>query len=308
MAPSCRKSGGTSCTRRSSMQCLATNASQSQSRMVKMIIALIVLLNNMISPSLAFFAAFQPKPKAVTVTDKLIFLESLDQLNTLNPASQQRTSLLNTMIQQKTIVDDVKNVKVNDDIDVTSSTSLKNPGDADSFSKVAQGTWKVIYAPHMTTISSLFNGSFDVSYSLDYLDDKQILRDDKRICGIITSHAKYEFPIIGTGYLSVSGTFGSLDDQVCRVDFDKAWVKPLSLGRMMAVTDKAKYQEKIENEKPFASLEQVPDGFVKDIVNEIGKYLFIESFALFPVSFLDENLIVFDFELLGTRICAKKID
>ena len=262
----------------------------------------------MVSPSLAFFAAFQPKPKAVTVTDKQLFLESLDQLNTLNPASKQRTSLLNTMIQQKIIADDVNKVIVDDKIDVIPSTSLKNPGAADSFFKVARGTWKVIYAPHMTTISSLFNGSFDVSYNLDYLDDKQILKDDKKICGFITSHAKYKFPIIGTGYLSVSGTFGSVDDQVCRVDFDKAWVKPLSLGEVVAVTDEAEYQEEVANEKPFASLEQVPDGFVKDIINEIGKYLFIESFAIFPVSFLDENLIVFDFELLGTRICAKKID
>ena len=38
----------------------------------------------------------------------------------------------------------------------------------------------------------------------------------------------------------------------------------------------------------------------------MGKALFIEAFAVFPVSYLDDNLIVFDFELLGTRICARK--
>jgi hypothetical protein len=58
---------------------------------------------------------------------------------------------------------------------------------------------------------------------------------------------------------------------------------------------------------PYKSLDEVPDSFVKNAINSIGKAMFIDAFAVFPVSFLDDDTIVFDFELLGTRICAKKI-
>ena len=54
-------------------------------------------------------------------------------------------------------------------------------------------------------------------------------------------------------------------------------------------------------------MEDVPASPVKDIINSIGKAMFVDGVAIFPVSFLDDDTIVFDFELLGTKICAKKL-
>ena len=107
-----------------------------------------------------------------------------------------------------------------------------------------------------------------------------------------TGHARYNFPLFNLyGYLSVSGTFGSVNDNVCRVDFDEAWIRTCD--------DSFKVQ-------PYESIDSVPDSISKTLIRNMGKALFIEAFAVFPVSYLDDNLIVFDFELLGTRICARK--
>ena len=216
-------------------------------------------------------------------TNKQNFLQSLDKLDTLNKASNERTSLLNRMITEKVITTDL-NGKINNDDEgiVVPTLSLDKPGSDSTFSAVAPGTWKVIYAPHMTTISGFFGGNFDVQYTL--YENGQII-----------SHARYDFPIVGQGYLSVSGTYGSVDDIVSRVDFDEAWVKPL-IGESKELDD-----------GPYADLNEVPSGLVKDVINRIGKLAFVDAVAVFPVSFLDDDMIVFDFDLLGTRICAKKI-
>lgn len=214
-------------------------------------------------------------------TDKRIFFESLDTDKTLNEASKERTNLLNKMIASKVTTENLNVIPENVSVEDKPTLSLKDPGLAATFNKVASGTWKVVYAPHMTTISGLFGGKFDVQYTLN---------PD----GTMVSHARYEFPIIKTGYLSVSGTYGSVDENISRVDFDRAWVKPL-VG------------DNIEHDMPYNSLDEVPESFVKNAINNIGKAMFIDAFAVFPVSFLDDDTIVFDFELLGTRICAKKI-
>jgi hypothetical protein len=58
--------------------------------------------------------------------------------------------------------------------------------------------------------------------------------------------------------------------------------------------------------RPYPDIESVPDSISKFVIRNIGRALFIEPFAVFPVTYLDDDLIVFDFELLGTRICARK--
>jgi hypothetical protein len=216
-------------------------------------------------------------------TNKQMFLQSLDTLNTLNQASKKRTELLDKMISEKVTTKDLNNALTTSEADgILPTASLENPGLESIFSSVAPGTWKVIYAPHMTTIAGIAGGKFDVQYTL--FND-----------GTMTSHARYNFPVIGEGYLSVSGTYGSVDNRVSRVDFDKAWIKPFD----------GKNSEEIDG--PYESLEDVPASPVKDIINSIGKAMFVDGVAIFPVSFLDDDTIVFDFELLGTKICAKKL-
>ena len=84
----------------------------------------------------------------------------------------------------------------------------------------------------------------------------------------------------------------TVNDDVCRVDFDEAWIKMLD--------------DDTFEEQPYASIAEVPDSIVKTLIRNIGQALFIEAFAVFPVSYMDNELIVFNFELLGTRICARK--
>lgn len=198
-------------------------------------------------------------------TNKQMFLQYLDTLNTLNQASKERTQLLNKMISEKVTTKDPDNSLTTSEADgIRQTASLENPGLENTFSAVAPGTWKVIYAPHMTTIAGIAGGKFDVQYTLFH-------------DGIMTSHSRYNFPLIGEGYLSASGTYGSIDNSVSRVDFDAAWIKPF-MG-------KSSY----EIDGPYESLEDVPASLVKDIINIIGKTMFIDAVAIFPFSFLDDD-------------------
>ena len=185
--------------------------------------------------------------------DKSNFYDALDRPFELNEGSDERNALLKSVIE--------------------SEEGIQNPGR--DFQSVAPGRWRVCYAPHMTFMAGLFGGSFDVQYDLG--------KD-----GTMTSHAKYDFPLLNLfGYLSVSGTYGSVDEEICRVDFDEAWIA-------------------MDQDAPFETVDDVPDSFSKSIIRKIGRLLFIEAWSVFPVSYLDDDLIVFDFELLGTRICARK--
>ena len=84
----------------------------------------------------------------------------------------------------------------------------------------------------------------------------------------------------------------SVNDNVCRVDFDEAWYRPFNHDSFA--------------DGPYPTIDSVPKSLSKSIIRQVGTALFIEPFAVFPVSYLDNEVIVFDFELLGTRICARK--
>jgi hypothetical protein len=275
-------------------------------------------------------------------TNKLSFLNSLDTTDTLNDATKERTELLNKMINEKIIVNVKESSNNNNNehqedglIKIIPTISYDNPGSSETFlssssteikatssyasntettsstptkSAMAAGKWKVIYAPHISTAANLINGKFDVEYNL--FDDKD---------STIVSHAYYDFPIIGKGYLSVSGTYGSVlketksnnEEQTTtatatttgyeyysKVDFNKAWIKPIQ---------SQSESESQKQKQPYESLYDVPDSIIKTLINEIGKRSFVESVAIFPVSFLDSNMIVFEFQLFGTKICAYKV-
>jgi len=153
-----------------------------------------------------------------------------------------------------------------------------------------------VYAPHMTTMARLAGGGeFRVSY---------LLNAD----GTMESYARLDFPWLRLAgfncvYLSVSGTYGSVDDNICRVDFDKAWVRTIQ----QSTATNPPQNDNNEDDGPYPSLSSVPDSLVKTMITKLGKLFFVDGVSVFPVSFLDDDLIVFDFELLGTRICARKV-
>jgi hypothetical protein len=224
--------------------------------------ALLFLLIGSKNTASAFFGGIAPnKVAALSKTD---FISSLDTLEGINAATKERTRLVQALIRDN---------------------PTPRPGSTESFSKVAPGLWGIVYAPHISTLATWAGGgTFDPVWY-------QLSKD-----GSMVSHARFEFPwlpIKKSGWLSVSGTYSSQDeDSICRVDFDKAWVKFNTNG---------------QDDEPYPTLEAVPPSLSKDTVNQLGKFFFVEQVSIFPVSYLDESLIVFDFELLGTRICARKL-
>ena len=237
-------------------------------------------------------------------------MSSLDSLATLNDGTKERTRLLNDLVDNKQeigiqelmqssslwnqLLKTAKGGNDNDN-DMNASPSATKPGSLESMLPVAPGQWKVVYAPHMTTIRDLVRGN-SVDSGMASLDVRYDMRPDQTI----TSHATFrDFPWmkpfgVRTVFLSVSGRYGSVDDdRVCFVEWDKTWV------RVVANDD-------YDIDEPYATLEDVPTSMEKNVINAIGKVLFIRPFSVFPVSFLDQDLTVFDFELLGTRICARK--
>jgi hypothetical protein len=204
------------------------------------------------------------KKAPTTIQSKQRFLEGLDDPTGMNDATKTRTDLVK---------------------DMTLENPTISPGSTKSFSSFAAGTWRIVYAPHISTMGKLAQVRFDpVLYMLEP-------------SGEMTSHARYDFPVIGSGWLSVSGTYSSQDeDRYCRVDFDKAWV---------TLNDDDDEDDK--NGQPYKDLDSVPSSIAKDVINTLGKFFFIDSVSVFPVSYLDNDTIVFDFELLGTRIVARKI-
>lgn len=213
-------------------------------------------------------------PPCTGASAKESFLSSLDYLDRLNEHNLDRTRLLQDLIDNKAEVP----IQVYTSGNERNESSIQNPGLWDSMQPVATGTWKVIYAPHMTTMAALAGkGTLDVSYMFE--------RN-----GTMRSHAVCDFSWLpSTVILSVSGTFGSVSSEVCRVDFDRAWVT-------------------LDRKEPYPTFEDVPQDVWKEVISALGRLFFIEQVSVFPISYLDDNLIVFDFELLGTRICARKID
>jgi len=78
-------------------------------------------------------------------TAKTNFLDALDRQYDLNKHSETRTNLLNTLID--------------------SSAGFSNPGSVETFASVAPGIWRVVYAPHMTILESIFHGELSVQVS-----------------------------------------------------------------------------------------------------------------------------------------------
>ena len=209
------------------------------------------------------------------------FLNSLTRLDTINDASKPRTEFLDLMISEKLDVD--VNTLLGSAGVSDSTLSATNPGRLSSIMPIAPGVWKVVYAPHMTTIAKLAgNTQLDVQY---------IMHDDQSI----ESHAKFSnLPFLNAMiYLSVSGTYGTVSDTVCSVNWTDAWVKLI--------------RDHDDEDAPYAQITDVPDSIVKTIITNIARLLFIQPFSVFPVSFLSHDLTVFDFALLGTRICARKV-
>lgn len=145
------------------------------------------------------------------------------------------------------------------------------PGSSASFVPVATGTWRVVFAPHITKLSALAGLMFDpILYKLD-------------TSGSIESNVRYTGPFGVNGWLSTRGGYGSRDEsELSFVEWDEIWWNPSASAPSKASVD----------------------GAFAPVVTAVGRAGFVSSFADFPVRYLDKDLVVFVFPLSNTRIVA----
>jgi hypothetical protein len=162
---------------------------------------------------------------------------------------------------------------------ITMNPTLQ-PGNESNFKKYAKGLWRVSYAPHIRTLEKVLFTSFDVFYALDNASLESYVKFKTRLFGID----------LFQGHLCASGTYGSLNENETTITWDQVWCD-------------------------FNTFEQGPSKsneisihFLPQIVQPLGKLAFIKSVSKFPVFYLDNSLIVFEFSLLGTKIVAYKVN
>ena len=131
------------------------------------------------------------------------------------------------------------------------------------------GTWRLLYAPHLVVLSTLFLSKIDVSY-------------DFQKGNSIQANVKYRSPVFQKGWLNSSGGIGLTEPKKAMVSFDKFWV---DVGEM---------------EKPMSGDNLNP------VVNFLGKILFFETIATFPVLYLDKDICIFRFPPLFSNLCARR--
>ncbi|MEW5318229.1 MAG: hypothetical protein WDW38_009467 [Sanguina aurantia] len=140
---------------------------------------------------------------------------------------------------------------------------------------LGQGTWQVFYAPHIASISSTFGVTFDtIQYVLD---------GDK-----LSSNVRYSHPLLGTGWLSASGGLAAKDDDTVELHFDKFWIDGGADGLRPTLTE--------GTSQPSDSM-----------ITAVGKAGFLPQFAVFPVAYLDEDLAVFEFPPLKSKIAVRRL-
>ena len=152
-----------------------------------------------------------------------------------------------------------------------SASLLEQPGDQ-------LGTWQVCFAPHIRALSRLLQTDFDVFY---------LFRQDQ----VLLSNVRYSSRLFGSGHLSTSGSYAvqttEAGEMICKIKWDRIW---------WDVSDGAPTLEGDRERHVLPAIIQV-----------VGKAAFVEGASAFPLQYLDEDLCVFVFRLLGTKICAKRV-
>mmetsp|Transcript_6954 Transcript_6954/g.9332 ORF Transcript_6954/g.9332 Transcript_6954/m.9332 type:complete len:253 (-) Transcript_6954:319-1077(-) len=145
-----------------------------------------------------------------------------------------------------------------------------------------KGVWKVCYAPHIATLSKIFLTQFS---PIEY----HLLTGNK-----FESYVRYSSSIFGKGWLNAAGCLETLDDTTVKLVFDYFWWD--------IDTEVPRSFPEIQN----ASKEKKSISVVDNLVQTVGTIGFLESFSIFPMKYLDDDICVFEFPPLGVKITAAK--
>jgi len=145
------------------------------------------------------------------------------------------------------------------------------------------GTWKVFHAPHISNMSRyLFNTKFEpIIYRLGPNNS-------------IISNVKFSSSL-GNGWLSAAGTIHCIYDASVELRFERFWV---DLGEGL-------------REDVVTQGSQKGSGYiataVDQVIGSIGRAAFFPQFAVFPIHYLDDELTVFEFTPLSSKISARRV-
>jgi|EP00900_Chrysochromulina_parva_P007911 hypothetical protein len=130
--------------------------------------------------------------------------------------------------------------------------------------KQVAGTWRVVNAPHIDTLSSvLFTKFSPIEYVLGP-------------SGEIASYVRYS-GLPGTGWLCTDGTIENVADSgrpTVKVVWDRIWWVPSGTTSHPAFED----------------------GAFSPLIQALGRLGFIEDLSVFPVRFVQDDVAVFDFQ------------
>ena len=143
------------------------------------------------------------------------------------------------------------------------------------FKEFAQGKWRVCYAPHIRILEKVTLTSYDVYYEFPTPDT-------------MVSYVRYQSPLFRSGWLNTAGRVESVSDNVCRVVWEQIW-----------------WDWNEESEGPSKASE-TEKHVLPRLIQALGEKGFAEGVSRFPVLFLDSDLCVFQFQLIGTKICATR--
>ena len=133
-----------------------------------------------------------------------------------------------------------------------------------------QGTWRVVHAPHIDTLSSIALTTFD---PIEY----RISAD-----GGIASYVRYNSKIFGAGWLCTDGTIANVAEAArpeVRIVWDRVW-----------------WQIGGAPDAPPTDPDAEGAAALRDVVQAVGKAGFIEPLSVFPVRYVDEELGIFNFQ------------
>lgn len=153
--------------------------------------------------------------------------------------------------------------------------ALENPPLSNAFTKDrTDTTWKIIYAPHISVLQKVLFTKFTVYYK--FLSDQNS----------IESNVHYKSKLFGTGWLNTAGKYQITPDGVCKLRWNNIWWDVRSV------------------EQGPSALVNTSEHVLPRVIQGFGETAFVESVSMFPLIYLDDDLCIFDFKLLGTRISA----
>ncbi|KAI3431404.1 hypothetical protein D9Q98_004457 [Chlorella vulgaris] len=162
-----------------------------------------------------------------------------------------------------------------------------------------QGTWEVFHAPHIARLSSALGARFQpIRYTL---------RGDE-----IISNVRYQHPLLGTGWLSASGTIEAVDNDTLRLHFTRFWwdLGEESLRPELppaSSTGRGNDNQAFSSNSGGSSSSQAA---LDAVVGAVGRLSFLPPLARFPVQHLDgpAGLSVFRFPPLASSIAIARVD